>query len=99
MSKKIGWEEQNANDFLAEFRERWPRGKVSLLAAHFFFAVDEICDWYGYVEVDNMKEAEKMFIELMNDLKKLIPEKREKPNIKLLEEELLKTEDREDEGI
>lgn len=97
MSKKHHKKAQDINQQVQVFRDKWPHGKLSLLTAHLIFALDETRDIYGWTEVENMDEAEKMFLELMRDLKKLNPEKRDKPNIKLLEKELLQTEENEDE--
>lgn len=81
---------QDAFKLISNFRDRWPRSKISLLLCHLFYAIDETQELTG--ELEDMKEAETMLLDLFKDLKSLVPEKREKPNLKRLEKELLKEE-------
>lgn len=88
MVKKFRREfQKNTDSFLEEFRDKWPRGKLSLLSCHIFHALDETRDWDGWLETENMDEAEMMFTQLILDLKRLIPEKKQKINLKDLEKD------------
>ena len=82
MSKFIGFEEKSLEVLVEDFRERWPHGKLSLLAAHIFYAIDETRDILGWTETEDMDECEKMFLELLLDLKKCVPVRKEKFDIK-----------------
>ena len=81
------------------FRNKWPRGKLSLLASHLFYAIDETRDWGGWIDTKDMDEAEKMFLELFKDLNKLIPEFHQKVDVKLFESEILEEEKGEDDDL
>ncbi len=99
MAKKHLKKTQDLNSQVEVFRDKWPHGKLSLLTAHLIFALDETRDLYGWTESENMDEAEKMFLQLMVDLKKLHPERREKPNVREIEKELFKEEELEDDML
>src|ERR1043165_5456875 len=98
MGKKNKKTKHDADNLLESFRDKWSRGKLSLLSAHIFFAIDETRDLYGWKDIEDMDEAEKMFLELVADVEKFIPIVRDKPKFQNLEKELL-TEEIEDEDL
>jgi len=91
MVSKTG-DEKETTKALEVFREKWPHGKMSLLACHIFHAFDETRDWGGWLDTGDMDEGEKMFMELIVDLKKLVPERKAKVNIKVFEKDLVEEE-------
>lgn len=89
--------EEDISVFLNDFRSRWSRARLSLLYCHIAHALDECRDLGGLGEIEDMDEAEQLIMELTADLKKIVPEKREKIDIKKLELELFKEREVEDE--
>lgn len=98
MSKKSKKRKQDADSLIETFRNKWSRGKLSLLSCHIFFAIDETRDLYGWKDIEDMEEAEKMFLELLSDVEKFIPIVRDKSKFQNIENEVLK-EDIDDEDL